>query len=46
MRNSLLVGVALLSALALIHCGTPALSNELAISLEDLQDRIEGGWAG
>ena len=46
MRNSLVAAFAALLALVLIQCGTPAPSDELAISLEDLQDRIEGGWAG
>ena len=44
MRNSLALAVGLISALALIQRGTS--SNERAISLDDLQDRIEGGWAG
>ena len=46
MRNKLAIGVGLLAALILAQCGTPTPSNELAISLEELQDRIEGGWAG
>lgn len=46
MRNQLAIGVVLLPALILAQCGTPTPSDELAISLEELQDRIEGGWAG
>ena len=46
MRHSLAVSVRLLSALALVWCGAPPASDELVISLADLQDRIEGGWAG
>ena len=47
MRNSLVVvSVCLLSALALVHCGSSLAPDEHAISLADLQDRIEGGWAG
>ena len=44
MRKGLVVAVGVLTALALVQCGAP--SSELAISLDDLQDRIEGGWAG
>ena len=47
MRNSLVVvSVCLLSAFALVHCGSSLAPDEHAISLADLQDRIEGGWAG
>ena len=46
MRNSLAATFGLLIALVLIQCGTPPYSNELAISLANLQDRIKGGWAG
>ncbi len=46
MRSSLVVGVCLLSALALVWCGPSLAPDEVAISLADLQDRIEGGWAG
>ena len=46
MRIRLAIGVGLLSALILAQCGAPTPPGELAISLEELQDRIEGGWAG
>jgi hypothetical protein len=46
MRKILAVGVCLLSALVLAGCGGPPASEELSISLNDLRDRIEGGWAG
>ena len=46
MRIKLAVGVGLLSALVLAQCGMPTSPDEVAISLGDLQDRIEGGWAG
>ena len=46
MRNTLPVSLFLLPTLFLVQCSLPPASDELAISLDDLRDRIEGGWAG
>ena len=46
MPNAPVLGATLLSAIALASCGTPLQPGEVAISMDDLRDRIEGGWAG
>ena len=45
MRNIVVTGSCLLALLTGVGCGTTD-SDEAAIALNELRDRIEGGWAG
>ena len=45
MRNFLAISVCLIATFVMVQCAGPSETEELSISLDDLRDRIEGGWA-